>query len=83
MLYELPATKLHPKGRLRIETDLDQEPSGLTDALPATRSTLRNPRKFPFYFNEIDASNNFVALPFHRLDWMRYLARKKPLESEA
>src|SRR5215207_1786796 len=47
MLYELPATKLHPKGPLRIETDLDQEPSGLTDASPATRSILRNPPKFP------------------------------------
>jgi hypothetical protein len=39
--------------------------------------------RISFYFNEIGATHVFAALAFHWRDWMRYLARKKALESEA
>jgi len=81
MPYQLPATKLHSRRPLRIETELDQEP-GLTHAAPAARAAAAF-AQISFYFNEIVTSINFGALAFHRLDWMRYLAHKKALESEA
>ena len=57
-------TKLHPRDPLRIETDLDQEPSVRADAASATLATSQQFARISFYFNAVDASNNFVAPPF-------------------
>ena len=73
---------LDPSDPLRIETDLDQGPSVHADGASGDVRPPRDSHELPFYFNEVGANNNFAALPFHRLDWMRYLARKKALESE-
>ena len=74
--------KLDPSDPLRIETDLDQGPSVRADGAPGDARLCRDSHELSFYFNEVGANNNFAALPFHQLDWMRYLARKKALESE-
>jgi hypothetical protein len=63
-------TKPHPSDPLRIETDLDQGLPVRADAASATLAASQQFVRISFYFNEVGASNNFVALPFHRLDWI-------------